>query len=108
MLYYRLRQVDTDGTHSYSKTVPVVLPGSSLGYLLYPNPARTEATLQVLDCDDCSATLTLTDAAGRTALRTEVTGATTTLDLSDLPSGVYLAEIRAADGSRWQTKLVRM
>lgn len=108
VLYYRLRQLDSDGTHTYSNTVPVALPGSRLAYLIYPNPAHSTATLRVLDCDDCTATLTLTDAAGRVVLRSETTGATTPIDLSNLPSGVYLAEIVAQDGGRWQTKLVRL
>jgi len=106
--YYRLRQVDTDGSSSYSKTLPMVLSGASLGYLLYPNPARHEVTLQMLHCDECSATVQITDAAGREVLRTETTDAATPLDLSGLPSGVYWVEIRAAEGGRWQTKLVRM
>lgn len=106
--YYRLRQVDTDGSSSHSKTLPMPLPGASLGYLLYPNPARQEVTLQMLHCDECSATVQITDAAGREVLRTETTATATPLDLSGLPSGVYWVEIRAAEGGRWQTKLVRM
>lgn len=108
VLYYRLRQVDTDGSWSYSKTVPVAMPGTSVSYLLYPNPARHEATLQVLNCDGCAATLSLTDAAGREVLRTEINDTFTTLDLNNLFSGVYWAEIKTAEGHRWQTKLIKM
>lgn len=56
VLYYRLRQIDTDGHSSYSKTVPIALPDAQVSYLLYPNPARDELTLQRAHCDGCSAT----------------------------------------------------
>lgn len=108
VLYYRLRQVDTDGSWSYSKTVPIAMPGISANYLIYPNPARHEATLQVLNCDGCAATLSLTDAAGREVLRTEINDTFTTLDLNNLFSGVYWVEIETVEGHRWQTKLIRM
>jgi hypothetical protein len=106
--YYRLRQVDADGSSSHSNTLPMLLPGNSAHYLLYPNPARHSVTLQMLRCDDCAATVTLSDAAGREVLRTETSAAATPLDLSGLPSGVYWLDVRDAEGSRWQTKLVRM
>jgi len=108
VLYYRLRQIDDDGTHSFSNTVPVIMPGAHPTYLLYPNPAREEATLQLQDCDDCTATFVLTDASGRVVLRTENLAITSTLNLSGLSAGVYLAEISTEDGKRWQTKLVKL
>lgn len=41
--YYRLRQVDLDGTATYSPVRTVVLP--SAGLALYPNPAQHTSTL---------------------------------------------------------------
>ncbi|HND87266.1 MAG TPA: M12 family metallo-peptidase [Saprospiraceae bacterium] len=107
VLYYRLRQVDHDGTASYSTTVALAKPGSGTAYALFPNPSSGAATFQLLGCDDCSATLTLSDASGRLVRRLLVTSPSTALDLSDLPAGVYLADIEMAEGGRWQTRVVK-
>ena len=40
LLYYRLRQVDLDGTFSYSPVRTVALTGVAAGLVLYPNPAH--------------------------------------------------------------------
>jgi uncharacterized delta-60 repeat protein len=40
VLYYRLRQVDQDGTAYYSGVRTVALAGASAGLSLYPNPAH--------------------------------------------------------------------
>ncbi|MBF9140238.1 T9SS type A sorting domain-containing protein [Hymenobacter properus] len=47
LVYYRLRQVDTDDTAVYSpiRTVAVDLASQPAGLALFPNPTRTEATL---------------------------------------------------------------
>lgn len=84
------------------------MPDAQVSYLLYPNPARDELTLQRAHCDGCSATLTLTDAAGHLALRISTTQDIQVIDLSALPAGVYLAEVLNEDGARWQSKFVRM
>jgi hypothetical protein len=107
VLYYRLKQIDRDGTYSYSKVVSVPLPGSQVAFLLYPNPSHDEATLQLLDCDECTAHITLTDATGRRVLYLETSGHVTPIDVSGLPAGVYLAEIKIGDTEHWQTKLVK-
>lgn len=87
-LYYRLRQVDLDGTATYSpvRTVAFAKTGS---LALFPNPAHTTATLtgtepgnavQLLDGLGRSVTTATADAAG-----------TATLALpTGLPSGVYV------------------
>jgi uncharacterized delta-60 repeat protein len=45
LLYYRLRQVDQDGTFSYSPVRTVARTGAAAGLVLFPNPARSAATL---------------------------------------------------------------
>jgi|GEM_PF-1194374 len=77
-LYYRLRQVDTDGTVAYSPVRPVVLSGAGAGLSLYPNPARggaatlTGATpgaaVHVLDALGREVLTTTADASGTAAL----------------------------------------
>ena len=70
LVYYRLRQVDQDGTSTYSpvRTVRLVVVSAVAGLELYPNPAAP-------------------------------TDATVTLDLRTLPLGDYEVRLVSAQGS---------
>ncbi|MCR4828423.1 MAG: T9SS type A sorting domain-containing protein [Bacteroidales bacterium] len=57
---------------------------------LVPNPATLQVTVTSAER---IATVTLTDMSGREVLRLEVNAEQTTLDISTLPKGVYLATI---------------
>ena len=105
-LQYRLAQVDLDGSVNLSDPVTVGRGAPSGVKLLdtYPNPARTRATVSLAVPEQASgdATLQLYDVLGR-QVRT-VDGAvepgrsTVTVDVSGLPSGVYVLRL-AADGT---------
>ena len=87
LLYYRLRQVDQDGTSAYSPVRSVAL-GAAGGLALYPNPAHASATLTGAAA---GVPVQVLDALGRSVLNT-VADATGTVELSlpaSLPGGVY-------------------
>jgi hypothetical protein len=92
--YYRLRQVDADGTFTYSPVWTVRLAGAAAGrLLLWPNPAR--ATVQVAGLPAATPVQVL-DALGR-LVATATTDATGAVQLPlpvGLPTGVYV--VRAA------------
>ncbi|MGI4872658.1 MAG: hypothetical protein ACRYFX_15970 [Janthinobacterium lividum] len=76
LLYYRLRQVDVDGTPSYS-SVRVVAVGLASPVVLFPNPARAATTLagaepgavmQVLDALGHLVAMATADATGTARL----------------------------------------
>jgi len=76
VIYYRLRQVDANGTASYSPVRPVAVPQLA-GLSLFPNPTRVAATLtgaepgaavQVFDAVGRLVVDTRADTAGRAAL----------------------------------------
>lgn len=76
-LYYRLRQVDQDGTATYSSVQSVALAGRTALLTLSPNPAHTTVGLSgavadtavlVLDALGRVMTMTTTDAAGNATL----------------------------------------
>jgi hypothetical protein len=50
VVYYRLRQVDTDGTATYSSVVVVIIPDQPLKFSIYPNP--TTRQLYVVGASD--------------------------------------------------------
>ncbi|MGI4832303.1 MAG: T9SS type A sorting domain-containing protein [Janthinobacterium lividum] len=87
-VYYRLRQVDTDGTACYSpvRAVAVVLP---TGLALFPNPATQAATLTGAAP---GAPVTVLDAVGRLVLRVpaDSTGTATLVLPTGLAAGVYV------------------
>ncbi|WP_073104964.1 FG-GAP-like repeat-containing protein [Hymenobacter daecheongensis] len=85
LLYYRLRQVDLDGTVQFSP-VAVVAGGAEAAtqLLVYPNPAGGHATVQVTGPTGPAA-LVLLDALGRPVWR----GMGPTLELPGLAAGVY-------------------
>lgn len=92
--YYRLKQTDYNGDFSYSEVKRVVFAENTLSELVaYPNPTNHWITVQSSSGLD---TLAVYDIYGR-----QVTGSTeilsinntmVTLDLSQLPTGVYLVK----------------
>lgn len=61
--YYRLKQVDVDGTFEYSKVIAINAPGSA-AIFAFPNPARDKITLQY-DQSKGAGNIQLFDALGR-------------------------------------------
>ncbi|QHJ05854.1 T9SS type A sorting domain-containing protein [Hymenobacter busanensis] len=89
-LYYRLRQVDFDGTATTSAAVAVAAAGK-LDAVAYPNPAFESLHLQ-----PGSQVLSwrLLNVRGQ-LLRSGSTAAPVELDMSALPAGVYALELRS-------------
>ncbi|RZK52726.1 MAG: T9SS type A sorting domain-containing protein, partial [Hymenobacter sp.] len=90
VLYYRLRQVDLDGTATYSPVRSVARAASGLA--LYPNPAPHQATLVGAPA---AAAVQVYDAVGRLVLRAAADAAGTAgLVLpAGLPGGVYVVRV---------------
>ncbi|GAB3876219.1 hypothetical protein GCM10028824_33540 [Hymenobacter segetis] len=93
-LYYRLKQVDLDGTFSYSPVRTVALPSTTLTgakaiLALFPNPAKTGATLTGAVPGTVA---TVFDALGRqmTSAKADAAGMATLALPAGLPAGVYV------------------
>ena len=115
-VYYRLRQVDTDNTTSYSpvrRLTPAGPATISLGLQAYPNPGQPGQIPQVLfeAAQNGLASLRMSDALGHLLLEhtLPVLAGTNTLPLAEaaaLPTGLYLIQLRL--GNQTQTlRLVR-
>lgn len=86
--YYRLRQVDTDGTHTYSD-VRTVLFERDFTVAVYPNPTDGMLYFSAAETID---EVQVYDLAGR-LVRT-LTPEGQTIDLRDLPAGVYACRVQ--------------
>ena len=89
-LYYRLRQVDTDGTSTYSpvRTVwPALAAAAHL--VVYPNPAHEAVRIQVLG-PNLTEPLQLLDASGRTLPARPTLGVDGIRSFTGLPAGLYM------------------
>ncbi len=110
-VYYRLRQVDLDGTSSFSpvRSVGFTTSAAPVALSLYPNPAQANTKL---DLSQLPATgsyqVQLLDATGRLVLsRTLAGGLPQPLNVHELASGAYLVRVsgQTADGTAFQQTL---
>jgi len=76
---------------------------------LYPNPCGRQLTVEIPDYHcDYSCILELTDLAGRPVAKHSLRMSPEILDVSDLPSGIYLCIIKNGSGERiYQGKIIR-
>lgn len=96
LLYYRLQQVNHDGTGTYSP-VRTVAVGTEWQVVAYPNPSAGPLTLQLTTLETGPVSLTLLDAIGRTVLTRQFSAqaGTQTLPLTEaLPAGSYILLVR--------------
>ncbi|UOQ80468.1 right-handed parallel beta-helix repeat-containing protein [Hymenobacter sp. 5414T-23] len=96
-VYYRLRQVDTDGTSSFSAVQAVAFTKTEVAISLYPNPASTSTTLNLTSLPQGAYQVSIIDAVGRVVRQARYEGGTTpTLSVQELPVGSYQVLISGA------------
>ena len=106
-LEYRLRQVDIDGSASYSETVTVERGVAELELLsTYPNPAQSQAVVRYAVPENQDVAIRLYDTLGRqvrTVFRGKQEGRKKQqIDLSGLSSGVFFLRLRAGGATKTQ------
>lgn len=100
--YYRLRQVDADGTSTFSQVAAArIEPEEKVDLHVFPNPTRDLLFVQPEGDWGAQLSISLTDLLGRVAQEVRLenqTAAAMSLSLAHLPPGLYL--LRAGDGLR--------
>ncbi|MDT8322492.1 MAG: T9SS type A sorting domain-containing protein [Bacteroidota bacterium] len=115
-LYYRLLQVDRDGTENYSSVLEVLPTAATAQMQIYPNPVRSDAvsTVQLNISEPMDGVLNVYDASGRQlpqyAQQLSLFNGThvVPLSLSGASPGSYFLEFRSAKAAvRQRMILVR-
>ncbi|MBD2723156.1 T9SS type A sorting domain-containing protein [Hymenobacter sp. BT189] len=102
-VYYRLLQVDADGTSTYSpvRTVTFTKSAVELGIALSPNPASGRTQLDLTSLPTGTYQVSVLDATGRTVLSKVLpAGLAHALDLNTIASGTYVVLVRGQNGGQ--------
>jgi Lamin Tail Domain/Secretion system C-terminal sorting domain len=92
--YYRLRQVDFDGTESVSKTVSVNFDGKQSKVKVYPTLVKDAVNVEL--SSELKSEISVRDLTGRTLLAQNTEGVSNqTLNLGALSSGLYILSVRS-------------
>ena len=107
VVYYRLRQVDFDGTLAFSPVSAVQVDEGGPTVSLYPNPATGSATLDLHQLPAGTYQVTIHDITGRVVQTAAYeAGQGHTLDLRALAHGAYLVRVQGGAGFHKQLRLV--
>ncbi|WP_201986988.1 beta strand repeat-containing protein [Hymenobacter rubidus] len=95
MVYYRLRQVDRDGTIAYSPIATVAGNGTIAGkVLLYPNPARSSIAFLI----DAVTPYRVLNLLGQAVLQGTTEAGTAKVAIERLAPGLYFLELQTTAG----------
>ena len=107
--YYRLKQVDLDGTSSYSAIKAVVLDGGSGTVSAYPNPFEDVVIVKLNGTEARNVKVVLVNAQGKAIIEQhqETAGNTITVDMSSLTTkGMYILHV-LDNGAKHSFKLMK-
>ncbi|MCB2377375.1 T9SS type A sorting domain-containing protein [Hymenobacter sp. BT635] len=102
LAYYRLKQVDQDGTTAFS---PIATVQAAQEVVVFPNPVQHILTIQVPPTQGEKMPVQLTDLSGRVML-TSTVGHDGQLDMRALQPGTYLLHVGAGT-TRMVQKIVK-
>jgi hypothetical protein len=107
--YYRLKQVDMDLDHAYSKVV-TVLRANKGSLVLYPNPATEVLWVKVDAQGEDMLRVQVVDAVGRVHQEQHAAppkdGSALPIPVQHLAQGTYILHIEQ-DGQRWTERFVK-
>ncbi len=89
--YYRLKQVDNDGSYEYAPIVNVEFKAET-SIRIYPNPFSSNVQVEILTENGASVASYLFDSTGRLAWQGQLHQGVQSLELPTLPAGVYWLE----------------
>jgi hypothetical protein len=98
LLYYRLVQVDKDGTGNYSNTIAVNnLKGNTVS--VYPNPFENATNVVLKSSYDHKVSLRISDLKGTVFYAVDGIDSNSTVTVGqNLPDGVYVLEVKSEAG----------
>ncbi|MEM6770279.1 MAG: T9SS type A sorting domain-containing protein, partial [Bacteroidota bacterium] len=108
LYYYRLRQEDYDVAFNYSpvRSIAITTDVNPLGAEVFPNPVSGgHLSVTIAKTLGAFASAELFDLTGRSVLRKAVATNAFTLDVADLPSGIYWLKLHAG-GDTWKQKVL--
>jgi hypothetical protein len=112
LVYYRIKQVDKDGRHSYSNVVKVNNTANASSKV-YPNPFVSTVQIEINTTVQYNAFIHLTDIQGkRLAFKkwnlVKGNNATSFDDIKHFAKGLYIVEVKTTDGvSIYKTTIVK-
>jgi len=92
--YYRLKQVDMDGSYTYSSIIS--LYGQSSDITVYPNPNNGTFAVKILS-QNSPYKLIITDVQGKTVYTDNGSTIPETIEINSLSSGMYLLNVYVND-----------
>lgn len=107
--YYRLQQIDFDGSTEYSKIVRIMHDASDV-IAVYPNPTTAQIHLQLPSDIPQDIEIRVRDQLGR-LIEVPITANSTRqwqLDVSSLHPGIYTTEITTTQGDRWSKRFSKL
>lgn len=112
VLYYRLKQVDFDGTETYSNIIKVAKEGDNLNALsAYPNPFSSNYNVSFDSKQEGMVTIQMVDLQGKvvneqTTVISRGLNTVTIDNVSNLHAGIYFVKV-IVDGDTQLVKLVK-
>lgn len=101
--YYRLKQIDFDGSFSYSNIIPLQRTTNSDAITLFPNPATGNITYQIDSPTEKEMIVTIYNTLGEIVLTSTNSInkglSKTTIDISSLSFGNYYMQLLSGDSS---------
>jgi hypothetical protein len=96
-LYYRLKQVDRNGTYGFSKIVVLQAANGKSSEWAYPNPAQSNVTIAINNNVFGNGTITVFDVSGKQVIKSLIykkeNYLQSTVLLNQLKPGTYLVQV---------------
>jgi hypothetical protein len=100
ILYYRLKQVDTDGQFKYSHTVSILKKDKNMALVVYPNPAQNMLFIEGIEAIK---SIKIYTSQGVLLHQSNQK----TVSISDFSAGIYILEAENTEGGIARTKFVK-